>query len=80
MFKVSPPLSGGSQKIHSIKCVKLLTSTVKTICKALEPKPAPTGNLSHKTFKCMNVAPAFLTPKGILHAHNALKCSSHVFV
>ncbi len=29
MFKVSPPLSGGSQKIHSIKCAKLLTSTVK---------------------------------------------------
>ncbi len=28
MFKVSPPLSGGSQKIHSIKCVKLLTGTV----------------------------------------------------
>ena len=31
MFKVSPPLSGGSQKIHSIKCAKLLTSTVKDL-------------------------------------------------
>ena len=29
MFKVSPPFSGGSQKIHiTIKCAKLLTSTV----------------------------------------------------
>ncbi len=28
MFKTSPPLSGESQKIHSIKCAKLLTSTV----------------------------------------------------
>ncbi len=28
MLKVSPPLPGGSKKIHSIKCTKLLTSTV----------------------------------------------------
>ncbi len=28
MFKASPPPSGGSQIIHSIKCAKLLTSTV----------------------------------------------------
>ncbi len=35
MFKVSPPLSGGSQKIHSIKCAKLLTSTVVTMPKSL---------------------------------------------
>ncbi len=35
MFKVSPPLSGGSQKIHSIKCAKLLTSTVHAVRKML---------------------------------------------
>ena len=32
MFKVSPPLSGASEKIHSIKCAKLLTSTVAVNC------------------------------------------------
>ncbi len=31
-IKVSPPLSGGSRKIHSIKCAKLLTSTVNRTC------------------------------------------------
>ena len=38
MFKVSPPLTGGSQKGHNTKCAKLLTSTVLgEICPRSDP-------------------------------------------
>ncbi len=30
-IRVSPPLSGGSQKIHSIKCIKLISTVKSTI-------------------------------------------------
>ncbi len=48
MFKVSPPLAGGSQKIHSIKCAKLLASTVF---------PTITGLIKGGHSECIGLAP-----------------------